>query len=40
MYLNSLAATGVEVERDETSQRTNLKGKGEVIAGVAPLEHR
>jgi hypothetical protein len=40
MFLKALAATGVEVERDEAGQRTNIKSKGEVLAGVAPVEHR
>jgi serine/threonine protein kinase len=39
-YLKTLAATEIEVEKDEADQRTKLKGKGEVIAGVARLEHR
>jgi hypothetical protein len=39
-YLKALAAAEVEVERDEARQRTKLKGKGEVLAGVVRLEHR
>jgi len=39
-YLKALAATEVQVEKDEASQRTKLKGKGEVLAGVVRLEHR
>src|SRR5262245_31402874 len=39
-YLKAIAAAEVEVERDEASQRTRLKGKGEVLAGVVRLEHR
>jgi hypothetical protein len=39
-YLKALAAAEVEVERDEAGQRTKLKGKGEVLAGVVRLEHR
>jgi serine/threonine protein kinase len=39
-YLKALAETKVEVEKDEASQRTKLKGKGEVLAGVVRLQHR
>jgi serine/threonine protein kinase len=39
-YLKALAAAEVEVERDEAGQRTRLKGKGDVLAGVVRLEHR
>jgi uncharacterized protein DUF4384 len=39
-YLKALAATEVEVEKDEASQRAKLKGRGEVLAGVVRLEHR
>ena len=39
-YLKALAANEVEVEKDEASQRTKLKGKGEVLAWVVRLEHR
>jgi len=39
-YLKALAAAEVEVEWDEAGQRTKLKGKGEVLAGVVRLEHR
>lgn len=40
MYLKALAAAEIEVEMDEANQRTILKGKGEVLAGVVRLEHR
>jgi hypothetical protein len=39
-YLKALAAAEVEVEMDAVGQRTRLKGKGEVLAGVVRLEHR
>jgi serine/threonine protein kinase len=39
-YLKALAAAEVEVEMDAASQRTKLKGKGEVLASVVRLEHR
>jgi len=37
-YLKALATAEVEVERDEARQRTKLKGKGEVLAGLVRQE--
>jgi serine/threonine protein kinase len=39
-YLEALMETKVEVEKDEASRRTKLKGKGEVLASVVRLQHR
>jgi len=39
-YLKALATAEAEVERDEASGITKLKGKGEVLASVIRLKHR
>jgi serine/threonine protein kinase len=39
-YLTALSAIKPEVERDEVSKQTKLKGKGETLVWVVKLEHR
>jgi serine/threonine protein kinase len=39
-YLKTLTETRAEVEKDERGQRTKIKVKGEVLAGLVRLEHR
>jgi serine/threonine protein kinase len=38
-YLDALSAIKPEVERDDVSKQTKLKGKGEVLVWVMKLEH-